>query len=151
MNTPVNSTLAQAIAEISNDEYMSQRQIAAFQTKLLADLGVLQAGQDSSLSELRDQGRPADYLDVSQEQGEINMVHARANQRKAMIAQIRKALAYIKSGDYGYCDSCGLPIGLPRLIARPTSILDADCATLAELKLQKELSLKNPGQVYLIG
>jgi len=49
-------------------------------------------------------------------------------------------LARIETGDYGYCDACGVEIGLRRLQARPTATLCIDCKTLQEIK-EKQTSL----------
>ena len=45
-----------------------------------------------------------------------------------------KSLAEIESGDYGFCQTCGVEIGLRRLEARPTATQCIDCKTLSEIK-----------------
>jgi DnaK suppressor protein len=51
-----------------------------------------------------------------------------------LIKKINETLLRIESGDYGYCDKCGVEIGIKRLEARPTATLCIDCKTLEELK-----------------
>jgi DnaK suppressor protein len=48
--------------------------------------------------------------------------------------KIDETLGRIDSGDYGFCDKCGVEIGIKRLEARPTATLCIDCKTLDELK-----------------
>jgi RNA polymerase-binding transcription factor DksA len=50
------------------------------------------------------------------------------------LAQIDETIAKIEAGDYGYCESCGVEIGLQRLQARPTASKCIDCKTLEELR-----------------
>ena len=51
-----------------------------------------------------------------------------------LIKKIEKTLDKIEDGDFGYCESCGVEIGIRRLEARPTADLCIDCKTLAEMK-----------------
>ena len=51
-----------------------------------------------------------------------------------MIKKINDTLSRIEEDDYGFCDSCGVEIGIRRLEARPTATLCIDCKTLAEIK-----------------
>ncbi|GAM61740.1 C4-type zinc finger protein [Vibrio ishigakensis] len=51
-----------------------------------------------------------------------------------MIKKIEKTLNKIEEDEFGFCDSCGVEIGIRRLEARPTADLCIDCKTLAELK-----------------
>ena len=46
----------------------------------------------------------------------------------------RPCIAKIEAGDYGYCESCGVEIGIRRLEARPTATLCIDCKTLDEIR-----------------
>ena len=56
------------------------------------------------------------------------------DRERKLIKKIDETIARIDSGDYGYCDSCGVEIGLKRLEARPTATLCIDCKTLDELR-----------------
>ena len=58
---------------------------------------------------------------------------ARDRERK-LIKKIDKTLQLIEDEEYGWCDSCGIEIGIRRLEARPTADLCIDCKTLAEIK-----------------
>ncbi|MGL4899381.1 MAG: TraR/DksA C4-type zinc finger protein, partial [Shewanella sp.] len=58
---------------------------------------------------------------------------ARDRERK-LIKKIEKTLQKIEEDDFGFCDSCGIEIGIRRLEARPTADQCIDCKTLAEIK-----------------
>ena len=60
-------------------------------------------------------------------------LRARERERK-LITKINESLASLDTGDYGYCDECGVEIGIRRLEARPTANLCIDCKTLEELR-----------------
>ena len=74
---------------------------------------------------------PADR--ASQEEEFSIELRTRDRERK-LIKKINDTLTRIEEGDYGYCDSCGIEIGIRRLEARPTATLCIDCKTLAEIK-----------------
>jgi DnaK suppressor protein len=56
------------------------------------------------------------------------------DRERKLIKKINETIANINSGDYGYCESCGVEIGLDRLQARPTATLCIDCKTLEEIR-----------------
>ncbi len=55
-----------------------------------------------------------------------------------LLKKIEKTLQKIEDEDFGYCDTCGIEIGIKRLEARPTADMCIDCKTLAEIK-EKQL------------
>ncbi|MNG13152.1 RNA polymerase-binding transcription factor DksA [compost metagenome] len=60
-------------------------------------------------------------------------MRARDRERK-LIKKIDKTLQLIEDEEYGWCESCGVEIGVKRLEARPTADMCVDCKTLAEIK-----------------
>ena len=60
-------------------------------------------------------------------------LRTRDRERK-LIRKIDEALQDLETGDYGYCEICGVEIGIKRLEARPTATLCIDCKTLDEIK-----------------
>jgi DnaK suppressor protein len=56
------------------------------------------------------------------------------DRERKLIKKIEETIGKIDAGDYGYCESCGVEIGLKRLEARPTATLCIDCKTLDELR-----------------
>jgi DnaK suppressor protein len=75
-----------------------------------------------------------DPNDRATQESEFSLeLRARDRERK-LIKKIDEALASVSSGDYGYCESCGVEIGIRRLEARPTATLCIDCKTLDEIR-----------------
>ncbi|MDP6880033.1 MAG: TraR/DksA C4-type zinc finger protein, partial [Alteromonas macleodii] len=64
-------------------------------------------------------------------------LRTRDRERK-LIKKIEKTLKRIEEDDFGFCDQCGIEIGIRRLEARPTADLCIDCKTMAEIK-EKQL------------
>ena len=60
-------------------------------------------------------------------------LRTRDRERK-LIRKIDEALRSLDAGDYGYCESCGVEIGIKRLEARPTATLCIDCKQLEEIR-----------------
>jgi DnaK suppressor protein len=56
------------------------------------------------------------------------------DRERKLIKKINEMLAKIDAGEYGYCENCGIEIGLSRLEARPTATLCIDCKTLDEIR-----------------
>ncbi|HKT31884.1 MAG TPA: TraR/DksA C4-type zinc finger protein, partial [Gammaproteobacteria bacterium] len=56
------------------------------------------------------------------------------DRERKLIKKIDEALASLEAGEYGYCDSCGVEIGIRRLEARPTATQCIDCKTLDEIR-----------------
>ena len=56
------------------------------------------------------------------------------DRERKLIKKIDETMALIDAGEYGYCEKCGVEIGLKRLEARPTATLCIDCKTLDELR-----------------
>lgn len=76
----------------------------------------------------------ADPSDRASQEEEFSLeLRARDRERK-LIKKINKTLELIEKDDYGFCDECGVEIGIRRLEARPTANLCIDCKTLAEIK-----------------
>jgi DnaK suppressor protein len=76
----------------------------------------------------------ADPNDRASQETDIAIELRNRDRERKLIKKIDETLARIESGDYGYCDKCGIEIGIQRLEARPTATLCIDCKTLEELK-----------------
>lgn len=75
-----------------------------------------------------------DPNDRATQESEFTMeLRARDRERK-LIKKIDESLVALDSGDYGYCELCGVEIGIRRLEARPTATLCIDCKTLDEIR-----------------
>jgi len=118
-----------------NEEYMSENQHAHFRAILMEWRRELMEEVDRTVSHLKDEA--ANYPDpsdrASQEEEFSLELRTRDRERK-LIRKIEKTLELIDHDDYGYCETCGIEIGIRRLEARPTATECIDCKTLAELK-----------------
>ena len=76
----------------------------------------------------------ADPNDRASQESDIALELRNRDRERKLIKKIDESIARIDSGEYGYCDSCGVEIGLKRLEARPTATMCIDCKTLEELR-----------------
>ena len=125
--------------EKDGEEYMNDKQVEHFTNILMHWKQELMEEVDRTVNHMQDEAAnfpdPADR--ASQEEEFSLELRARDRERK-LIRKIEKTLTRIEEEDYGYCDSCGVEIGIRRLEARPTATLCIDCKTLAEIK-EKQL------------
>ncbi len=126
--------------EVEGEEYMNTKQVEHFRTILLKWRNQLMEDVDRTVHHMQDDATSfADPNDRATQEEEFTLeLRARDRDRK-LIRKISEALASLDSGDYGYCEGCGLEIGIRRLEARPTATLCIDCKTLDEIK-EKQMS-----------
>ena len=90
---------------------------------------------DRTLNTMQDESTALPDVNDRATQEEEFAIELRTRDReRKLIRKIEQSLEDIKSGDYGYCETCGIEIGLRRLEARPTATQCIDCKTLAEIK-----------------
>lgn len=121
--------------EAKGEEYMSDKMRAHFTSILNKWKQELMEEVDRTVHHMQDEAAnfpdPADR--ASQEEEFSLELRARDRERK-LIKKIDETLQLIEDNEYGWCDSCGVEIGIRRLEARPTATLCIDCKTLAEIK-----------------
>jgi DnaK suppressor protein len=76
----------------------------------------------------------ADPNDRASQEEEFSLELRTRDRERKLIKKIEKTLELIENDDYGFCETCGIEIGVRRLEARPTADLCIDCKTLAEMK-----------------
>jgi len=76
----------------------------------------------------------ADPNDRASQESDMTLELRNRDRERKLIKKIDEIIGKIDSGDYGYCESCGIEIGLKRLEARPTATLCIDCKTLDEIR-----------------
>lgn len=120
---------------------MEQKVLDSFQKQLIEKREDILKEAERTLTELTDQsGNIPDPNDrASAESGRNFELRIRQRERK-LLSKIEEALQRIEDGDYGECESCGEPIGLKRLEARPVTTLCIECKTTQE---SKEKSQRN--------
>jgi DnaK suppressor protein len=121
--------------EAQGEEYMGEPQREHFRRILLQWKRELMVEVDRTVHHMQDEAANfPDPNDRATQESEFSLeLRARDRERK-LIKKIDEALASVSSGDYGYCESCGVEIGIRRLEARPTATLCIDCKTLDEIR-----------------
>jgi DnaK suppressor protein len=79
-----------------------------------------------------------DPNDRATQESEFSLELRTRDRERRLIKKIDESLKAIESGEYGYCETCGIEIGIRRLEARPTATLCIDCKTLDEIR-EKQL------------
>jgi len=114
---------------------MNPKQLAHFR-KILEDWKAeLRQDIDSTVHAMQEEATLfADPNDRASQESDMALELRNRDRERKLIKKIDETVAKIDTGDYGYCESCGVEIGLKRLEARPTATLCIDCKTLEELR-----------------
>lgn len=121
--------------EKPNEEYMNDAQRAHFKTILEAWRNDLRNEVDRTKNHMQDEAANfPDPVDRAAQEEEFSLELRTRDRERKLIKKIEKTLKLIEEDDFGYCESCGIEIGIRRLEARPTADLCVDCKTLAEIK-----------------
>lgn len=118
-----------------NEEYMSDEQLAHFKAILLDWKEQLLEEAESTKSYIQDESTAMpDINDRATQEEEFALALRTRDRERKLIRKIDKSLAEMEAGDYGFCQTCGVEIGIRRLEARPTATQCIDCKTLSEMK-----------------
>lgn len=122
------------------EEYMNKRQLAHFRNILESLKVELSQDIDRTVHTMQDEATVfADPNDRASQESDMALELRNRDRERKLIKKIEETIAKIDSQDYGYCESCGVEIGLKRLEARPTATLCIDCKTLDEVR-EKQLA-----------
>jgi DnaK suppressor protein len=117
------------------EDYMNPRQFAHFRKMLVELTRDLSQDIDRTVHTMQDEATIfADPNDRASQESDMSLELRNRDRERKLIKKIDETIARIDAGEYGYCDSCGIEIGLKRLEARPTATLCIDCKTLDELR-----------------
>jgi DnaK suppressor protein len=117
------------------EEYMNPKQLAHFRQIMNEIKAGLGADIDRTVHTMQDEATVfADPNDRATQESDMSLELRNRDRERKLIKKIDEMLTKIDSGDYGYCDNCGIEIGLNRLEARPTATLCIDCKTLDEIR-----------------
>ncbi len=117
------------------EEYMSVKQLAHFRTILETLKAELMNDIERTVHTMQDEATVfADPNDRASQETDIAIELRNRDRERKLIKKIEETIAQIDSGDYGYCNGCGVEIGIKRLEARPTASLCIDCKTLEEVR-----------------
>lgn len=121
------------------EDYMNDRQKDHFKKILLNWRGELMQEVDRTVHHMQDEAaNPPDPADRATLEEEFSIELRTRDRERRLIKKIDSTIELIANDDYGYCDSCGVEIGIRRLEARPTANKCIDCKTLDEIK-EKQL------------
>jgi DnaK suppressor protein len=115
-------------------EYMSAEQLQFFRERLVEMQNELLEKADVTSEHLREHEVEPDPTDQATIEEEYALeLRARDRERK-LLKKIDESLRRIEDGSYGWCEETGEPIGIPRLLARPTATLTIEAQARRELK-----------------
>ncbi len=121
--------------EQPNEEYMNAKQLEHFKKILEAWRTQLREEVDRTVTHMQDEAANfPDPVDRAAQEEEFSLELRTRDRERKLIKKIEKTLQLIEDDDFGFCDSCGIEIGIRRLEARPTADLCIECKTLAEIK-----------------
>ena len=123
-----------------SESYMNDEQIEHFRGLLLQWRGELVDEVSRTVTHMKDEASNfPDPADRATQEEEFSLELRTRDRERKLIKKIDTTLENLQNDDYGYCDACGVEIGVQRLEVRPTATLCIDCKTLSEIKERQEL------------
>lgn len=121
--------------EKKGEEYMNEMQVEHFRNILMAWKRSLMEEVDRTVHHMQDDAANfPDPNDRATQESEFSMeLRARDRERK-LIKKIDESIRHLDNNEFGYCEACGVEIGVKRLEARPTATLCIDCKILDEIR-----------------
>ena len=131
-NTPFSFT---PYDEKEGEEFMNDAQLEHFEKILNNWKSELMQEVDRTVHHMQDDAANfPDPNDRATQESEFSLELRTRDRERKLIKKIDESLKFIEAGDYGFCESCGIDIGVRRLEARPTAVLCIDCKTLDEIR-----------------
>ena len=122
------------------EEYMNEKQEAHFRAILDAWKKELMEEVDRTVHHMQDEAANfPDPNDRATQESEFSLELRTRDRERKLIKKIEDTLNLLDNHEYGYCEACGVEIGIRRLEARPTATLCIDCKTLDEIR-EKQMS-----------
>lgn len=119
----------------AGEEYMNKNQVKHFVKILEEWKAELSNDIDRTVHHMQDDVTSfADPNDRASQESDMALELRNRDRERKLIKKIDDTLRKINADEYGYCDGCGVEIGLKRLEARPTATLCIDCKTLDEMR-----------------
>lgn len=121
--------------EARGEEYMNDNQVEHFRDILLGWKHQLMEEVDRTLHHMQDEAANfPDPNDRATQESEFTLELRTRDRERKLIKKIDEAVITLDTGDYGFCETCGVEIGVRRLEARPTATLCIDCKVLDEIR-----------------
>ena len=122
------------------EEYMNDAQVEHFRVILQGWKAELMQEVDRTVHHMKDEAANfPDPNDRATQESEFSLELRTRDRERKLIKKIEDSIESLERGDYGYCETCGIEIGLRRLEARPTATQCIDCKTLDEIR-ERQLS-----------
>lgn len=135
MNSSTTEFTFKPYEEKEGEEYMNEAQLQHFTNILNKWKAELMEEVDRTVHHMQDDAANfPDPNDRATQESEFSLELRTRDRERKLIKKIDESLKTIESGDYGYCETCGVEIGIRRLEARPTATLCIDCKTLDEIR-----------------
>ncbi len=139
MNSSKSEYTFKPYVEKEGEEYMNDAQLQHFTGILNNWKSELMQEVDRTVHHMQDEAANfPDPNDRATQESEFSLELRTRDRERRLIKKIEESLKDIETGDYGYCETCGIEIGIRRLEARPTATLCIDCKTLDEIR-EKQL------------
>ncbi|MES9855460.1 MAG: RNA polymerase-binding protein DksA [Sedimenticola sp.] len=121
--------------EKKGEEFMNDSQEAHFRKILSAWKQELMEEVDRTVHHMKDEAANfPDPNDRATQESEFSLELRTRDRERKLIKKIDETLDLLDSHEYGFCEACGVEIGIRRLEARPTATLCIDCKTLDEIR-----------------
>ncbi|MEQ1602058.1 MAG: RNA polymerase-binding protein DksA [Methylophilaceae bacterium] len=119
----------------ADEEYMNDKQLEHFRKILDNWKAELSGDMDRAVHAMQDEVTVfADPNDRASQESDMALELRNRDRERKLIKKIDETLRKVSEREYGYCEGCGVEIGLKRLEARPTATLCIDCKTLDEIR-----------------
>jgi len=121
--------------EKKGEEYMNEKQLEHFRNILNAWKDELMQEVDRTVGHMKDDAANfPDPADRASQEEEFSLELRTRDRERKLIKKIDESMNEVDTGEYGYCETCGVEIGIRRLEARPTATQCIDCKSLDEIK-----------------
>ena len=117
-------------------DYMNESQLAFFKQRLLDIRAQLLNNADDTGQHLRENEVTTDPSDRATLEEEYTLELRTRDRERKLLKKVEKSIKLIDEGEYGFCEETGEPIGIPRLLARPTATLSLEAQERRE-RMQK--------------
>ena len=117
-------------------DYMNDAQLAFFKQRLMEIRAQLLNNADDTGQHLRENEVTTDPSDRATLEEEYTLELRTRDRERKLLKKVEKSIKLIDEGEYGFCEETGEPIGIPRLLARPTATLSLEAQERRE-RMQK--------------
>jgi DnaK suppressor protein len=107
-------------------DYMNEAQLAFFRQRLIDIRDQILRNADNTGEHLRENEVTTDPSDRATLEEEYTLELRTRDRERKLLKKVEKSIKLIEDGNYGYCEETGEPIGIPRLLARPTATLSLE-------------------------